>query len=300
MEKYNEIGKKLTGESNSKPDHAEFAEIEKIWDLAGSYKYEDEKSVDAGWSNLQARLNTNTPLKVSWLRRNALVVAASIAVLLAAGAGFLLVNKSVDAPVASITEKTGNCQIRKITLTDGSVITLNCNSEITIAPGFNAGNRNIQLNGEATFEVARNENLPFRVMAAGTETRVLGTGFNISAYQGENVKIFVTHGRVQFGNTATKLILTKGQAGLLDKNTSMVISTTADSSALAWQNEVWAFKSTSLTDISAQIKHRYGKTLKFDSKYRNKQFTGKFPANTPVESIVKTITQALKVPITIE
>ncbi len=299
--KFNNYGRLLSGEDKNLQPESDFNEMKQIWDLAGSYSYKEEENTNAGWANLQSRLNTPAPMQVSWIRRNVWTVAASIALLAVSGTALWYFTKSApEAEVAAIHEKTGNKQFKTLHLADGTTITMNANTEITVAAGFNSSNRNIELKGEASFEVAHNDKVPFLVTAGGTTTRVVGTGFDISAFAGENVKIQVLHGKVQFGNPDKTVMLTKGQAARFDQKDKTVTMAEPNATDLSWQNENWVFKSASLEEIATQIKHSLGKTLKYDAKYAGKVFTGKFAKSTPAEDIAKTLAEALQIPITVE
>jgi len=71
----------------------------------------------------------------------------------------------------------------RVTLSDGTVVTLNSGSKLSFPTGFRGAERNVTLEGEGFFEVAKNANMPFVVSVEGREIRVLGTKFNLSSYE---------------------------------------------------------------------------------------------------------------------
>lgn len=73
----------------------------------------------------------------------------------------------------------------KTVLPDGTVVLLNAGSKLKIAAGFNRLNRNVELDGEAFFDVAQNKDLPFHAQAANITINVLGTTFNVKAYRAD-------------------------------------------------------------------------------------------------------------------
>jgi len=298
---YNKIGKLLSGEEKATTSDADLSAMKSIWDSAGSYNYPELSNSDAAWTDLQKRISTPAPIKISWIRQHAFAVAASIALLAVAGTSFWMMNNSPDKnSIAAIHEKTGNKEIKTVSLSDGSVVVLNSNSEVTVVAGFNETNRTIELKGEANFEVAPNKDIPFVVTAGKTITQVVGTGFDISAFEGEDVKITVTHGKVKFAGTKDNVMLVKGDAAKYDARASKVQKVEADLVNLAWQNENWIFKAAKLNDIALQIKHRFGKTMKFEATNASKLFTGKFATGTSPEQMAKTISQALQISVTID
>jgi transmembrane sensor len=299
--KFEESGRILSGEDNA-PKDAVDQELSAIWDLAGTYTYKNIGDTDAAWGKLQSSLTQQQPMRISWLRRNAVAVAASLALLVTAGgAGMWFFFKAGDhANGVAMHIKTGSNEIKNIRLADGSSITLNSNSEIIADNGFNAENRMVTLHGQASFEVARNEDLPFEVQAGNTHTEVLGTGFDIMAYAGEDVTILVKHGKVSFGNQNQKLTLVKGQAALYQSETGKLGMFQGDTANANWQGGEWVFKKTQLSDIATMFKHRFGKSLVYAEKDANRQFTGRFTSEASAEDIAKTLKEALAIDITIE
>lgn len=85
-------------------------------------------------------------------------------------------------PEQFVAQKTEKGQMAKISLSDGSVVWLNADSRLTYPATFKRGPRRVKLEGEAYFEVAHNKSRPFLIAAAGLNTKVMGTSFDIKAY----------------------------------------------------------------------------------------------------------------------
>ncbi len=101
---------------------------------------------------------------------------------------------AVEAPAVFQNEKK---LVKKITLQDGSRVWLQENSTLTVADDFNQNQRRVTLVGEAFFEVAKDKNRPFEICSGKVKTRVLGTSFNIKAYEKDaTVEVSVVTGRV--------------------------------------------------------------------------------------------------------
>jgi len=105
---------------------------------------------------------------------------------------------SSPVPSAYRTVETAVSQVKKLTLPDSSVVWVNAMSTLRIPESFGKPTRALFLDeGEAYFEVASNPEKPFVVYSHGLSTRVLGTAFNVNAYQRLGaVSITVTHGKV--------------------------------------------------------------------------------------------------------
>lgn len=131
-------------------------------------------TTDRIWSRIEENLETTTARKINWRIWG---WAASILLLLGAGLVFRLYQ-----PVGEkLYYATGKGQKRSIILPDGSLVTLNSNSKISFIQ--NNRTRNVTLSGEAFFDVKRNPEKPFKVAATGVQIKVLGTSFNVKAYQ---------------------------------------------------------------------------------------------------------------------
>lgn len=126
-------------------------------------------------------LVSNRHSKYLWIK-----IAAAILLLLAAGIFYRssIKEKSVNQePVTSFATKGG--ERKRITLTDGSVILLNARSSLTVKECFNDSRREVNLVGEAYFDVVHNDKKPFQVHTSDFDINVLGTSFNVKAYPEE-------------------------------------------------------------------------------------------------------------------
>lgn len=86
----------------------------------------------------------------------------------------------------------------KITLPDGSLVWVNSGSKLSYASNFNGKNREVFLNGEAYFEVTKNASKPFVVHTSGIDIRVLGTAFNVKAFDVEpTIEATLIHGSIE-------------------------------------------------------------------------------------------------------
>lgn len=127
-------------------------------------------------------------------------------------------------------------------LPDSSLVQLNRNSTLTVSDSFSYDERIIYLEGEAFFEVTHDENHPFIVVTDHTETKVLGTSFNVRAYPNENRKVVsVKTGAVLFTPTdegvEDSLYLYKSDQGVYDLNISSLVKEPGDNlRLLGWRS----------------------------------------------------------------
>ena len=100
----------------------------------------------------------------------------------------------------------------KISLPDGTSVWLNAGSKISYDADFNTSNRNVSLVGEACFDVVHNKDLPLVVSTSGCRFRVLGTKFNISAYEDDScVRVALIEGSLQVNSPVGEEVMAKGE-----------------------------------------------------------------------------------------
>ncbi|PWK77062.1 FecR family protein [Mucilaginibacter oryzae] len=166
---------------------------------------------------------------------------------------------------------------KQLTMPDGSVISLNGGSSIRYPSTFCSGRREIELQGEAFFEVVHDVKHPFIVHTRQLNIQVLGTSYNVQAYPDDDAtKVGVLTGRVgvtDHGKQIPKAVfLTPGQQ-LTYAQTGFSRSTVALAAINAWQQQVLEFKGETMEQISKVLARTYGVTFVFkDRSLLNKRF----------------------------
>ena len=223
---------------------------------------------------------------------------------------FYIANYSDPAQEVAESEpihvQTSDNENREITLSDGSLVRLNKNSEIVISENFMNGTREIKLSGEAFFNVAHNPEQPFIIHANQSTVRVLGTSFNVRSFPGQdNVQVAVVDGRVSFTNknavdsqteNENGIVLTKGQYAYMDiqKSTFQVDDVAVDN-YLAWKNGQFVFDGQSLQQVCLQLNRIYGAHCSFESpEIRDLLLTADF-LNESLEKTLSVISLTLKI-----
>ena len=187
----------------------------------------------------------------------------------------------VDKPtmIEKVAERGQKLTVK---LPDGSMVKLNSDSRISYLSNFGDQSRDIQLTGEAFFEVERDETRPFKIFSGNLEVEVLGTSFNVNAYPDQQAaSVTVRTGKVSVSNSAKTLgtVLVK-QEKLIFSNANGSFSKEAISDAqlaYGWIENYLSFNDLNLEEAMALI----GKW--FDMEYvimnkrnTNKQITAKF------------------------
>ncbi len=129
---------------------------------------------------------------------------------------------------------------------DGSHVWLNAGSSITYPVPFEGNERKVKINGEAYFEIAHDAAKPFKVTKADMEITVLGTHFNVNAYDDETEsKVTLLEGSVKISKGSDAGLLKPGQQAQI--NTGINIKNDIDvEGVMAWKNGLFSFKSTDI------------------------------------------------------
>jgi transmembrane sensor len=152
----------------------------------------------------------------------------------------------------------------QITLSDGTKVWLNAASSIRFPVVFKGTERRVTVTGETYFEVAHNSAMPFKIKVVSSEVEVIGTHFNINAYDDEaSIKTTLLEGKVKVSVPAidgagTARFLSPGQQSSVNKNGNINIQNSVDTEeAVAWKNGRFQFKSADLKSILRQIARWY-------------------------------------------
>lgn len=211
-----------------------------------------------------------------WVR-----VAASIAIVLTVSV-FLIWR----APSNEVTIATTNGERDTILLADGSRIFLNVASQITFSKSFNKRKREVNLIGEAFFEVAKNPKRPFIVHCSDVNTTVLGTSFNIKAFDEEPTVVTVATGKVQVAipkyPNQKPLILTPNQQAIYDAKTRQLTRRRGVIAAnfIAWKEGFLQFDNTPMQEAIVTLEKWYDVNITLKNPALAKcKISGKFPGD---------------------
>jgi transmembrane sensor len=161
-------------------------------------------------------------------------------------------------------------------LADGTRVWLNASSSIRYPTAFNGSSRQVEVTGEAYFEVAHNAAKPFKVLSAGQQVEVLGTHFNVNAYENEGVVITtLLQGRVRVANATGTQVLVPGQQSVAGDGGKGIIKLVKDADtdeAVAWKEGYFQFNQADIHQVMRQLSRWYDIRV----SYRNPSSTRKF------------------------
>ena len=184
---------------------------------------------------------------------------------------------------------------RYITLPDKSRIWLNAHSQLRyISNSFAASDRNIWLKGEAFFEVEHDTTKPFIVYADNIATKVLGTGFNIAAYQQDDaIKVTLVHGKVTVRNDAdhqTVLLAPQQQLQYSKENKQWGVVPYTQNPADNWMTGGLVFNETPITAALDDLAHHFNVRIQYNSKHlKDKKVTARFDSSKELSFMLQNI-----------
>ncbi len=185
--------------------------------------------------------------------------------------------------------KTARGNQYNLTLADGTRVWLNSVSALKYPTSFSAAERVVELTGEAYFEVAKNKAKPFKVKVRGVEVEVLGTHFNVNAYEDENsIKTTLVEGAVKVWYNKSGVNITPGQqAELLNDAKHFKVREADVDKELAWQTGFFEFGDADLHSIMRQISRWYNVDVRFETEATGAKFGGRLSRNLNLGNVLK-------------
>ncbi|RNI26760.1 FecR family protein [Rufibacter latericius] len=260
-----------------RPTPAQDLHLQELWTQAEKHQTQPEYAHDADktWRRLEAIIqeqaqNAQPETKVLPLHSSAWSTWARVAagILLPLGLIWFVASQyfqkaSVEGKLMAVQTAPG--ERKTIQLEDGSSIVLRPGSKVTYLVPFAEGRRDISLEGEAFFQVAKDKNRPFVVKSGAIYTQALGTSFNIR-YEPKDTAIsvalatgLVKIGSVEKRDAAPLANLVPGQQLVFNrKNRKHAVSTYETREVLGWKDGVLYFKKANLQEVVAKLENWYG------------------------------------------
>ena len=231
--------------------------------------------------------------KTFWLTRPA-QAATWLLIVLGIGALFYTYRtKSRSAGFSEIATRPG--ERKRVDLGDGSVVWLNAASRLQYPDRFDPAIREVALEGEAFFEVAKDADRPFVIRSGELKTTVLGTSFNIRAYkEDKTLSVAVVTGKVRVAapDVQSEVQLIPDQQAVFDKkerrlNKNKQVSA---SGLASWRDGLFQFRNTTFSEVTAILQRSYNVRITYDPLLDNCPIIlADFERTEPVKNILKTL-----------
>ncbi|GAB3718328.1 hypothetical protein GCM10027592_61170 [Spirosoma flavus] len=290
------------------PTHDDFDKFERIWQASRATA--KPVDTDAAWNKVRHKMNESVrldesgplikPLSVSrkeksvnW-RETAVRIAAVFVLVMSLGwLVYRLRYMSQRYPAEQISMLVAADKRVRKTLPDGTQIILNRQSTLRYPTAFTGDTREVTLTGEAFFDVTPDAEHPFRIRAQSTVVQVLGTSFNVRAYDA-NVNVAVKTGKVRFSGPRKSVLLTPNQQATFDPKTDTLRKTLSVSpNTFAYKTGQLVFDNEPLRNVVQTINQFYNADVRLaNANLGNCLLKTRFD-NMPLEDVLNVTAETL-------
>lgn len=182
-----------------------------------------------------------------------------------------------------------------LTLTDGTKIWVNSGSVLEYPPVFSGETREVSIEGEVFINAATDEKKPFIVNTSDFTVKVLGTRFNVSAYEeDESHYVVLAEGRVEVDTGDKTIELEPEQMATVSQNEIRTDKVNVYH-YISWIDGVFDFKSAKLSSIMVKLSRYYDVNIVCDERIRDKKCTGKLVLFDSVEAVLDVISNTMDI-----
>ncbi|MCE5348246.1 MAG: FecR domain-containing protein [Bacteroidales bacterium] len=247
------------------------------------------------WQLLQSGLYEKTHLELLRSKRYLKILKyAAVVVMLISLSGFGLFyltikNQNQELVYSTVVAEPG--QISKVVLADQTEIWLNSGSSLKYNNQFASTNRDVELIGEAYFDVAKNPDLPLIVSGSPVQVKVLGTKFNVTAYPlDKTFSVVLEEGKVELNSSQYKNLkrnLEPGEMAVFDKeNRKISIQMVNTELYTDWKDGMINIYNLPLEEVVQKLSKRYNQKFEVDKGLKQLHYTFTIK-NEPLSEILK-------------
>lgn len=253
----------------------EYLNIKDVWDITRKVNNDTEIQLTRFYKNQFEKARKS---RMRWIRNSSAVAAVLLI-------GLVI---SVLTP-EKVLKQSENYQVfsvplgsrSKVTLADGTEVSLNSGSELKYSSTYSAKNREVYLTGEGFFQVKSDKQHPFMVKTSDFNIKVTGTKFNVCAYSDNtNTNATLAEGQIKLQIKGTDQIfdINPGEKFRLNRNTREYVLGNVDvESEIAWKDGEFIFRNINFPELVQRLERWYDVKLNFeDIELQTYSFTGKF------------------------
>lgn len=241
-----------------------------------------EKAIDLRTTHMQ-RLSINTKRWLS-IAASLLLLACVYMLVPRQPSSLKAIQYALKQQATQVLATTNIEERRQITLSDGSTVLLNGNSNISVTMDYNEAYRIVWLTGSAYFEVAEDKRKPFVVITSSSATTALGTAFRVTHYPNQHEPfVMLASGKVQVDQLdegrgpVSSIHLSPGEKATLGEGSPIVKSAFEPDEMTAWLERRLEFQAAGFDEIKEKLYDIYGISLMADDAIANRiSFTGQF------------------------
>ncbi len=203
-------------------------------------------------------------------------------------------DKNIQAETALNTIKVPAGQRVEVTLSDGTHVWLNARSEFSYPVSFNGDKREVLLKGEAFFEVAKNRDKKFIVNTGRCEVEVLGTQFNVEAYNENEFSTALIQGSVKVTDKSqpNESVVLEPNNSVSLNNRKLTVTPITDFNPYSWKEGLITFKDIHFKDLMKKLEKNFGIRIMIDNHtLDNYACSGKFRISDGIEQVLRALQQ---------
>ncbi|MEY8611484.1 FecR domain-containing protein [Parabacteroides segnis] len=287
---------------------------------AGKYNTEISEAMDTVWEEMEEdevsslqhqQYREEARLLLSRIRKPEkrfsfipyLRYVAIVAVILSIGWGGFRLIRSNQEKVLTYTEvHVKNGEHKRVILPDGTSVTLNAGSYLRYPREFITDVRRIEMNGEAFFEVTRDEEKPFLIHTKDADVKVLGTSFNVKAFDmDEQLTVSVQTGKVQVDLPEAMMRLLPDEQFVMDKTKGEFQKRNEDARlSTVWIKGGLYFNRTPIRTVVNELVRMYNRTIEFTPGAEYDDYIYGEHDNKSLEAVLKSIQYSTDIKYRIE
>lgn len=174
----------------------------------------------------------------------------------------------------------------EVVLPDGSRVLLNAASSLKFPDFFDGNKRQVELTGEAYFEITHLAAKPFLVKSNHATIQVLGTQFNVMAYDPGQIKTTLVEGSVNLKSSTSAVMLIPGEQGVMSNNGNINRRKVDVDKEISWRKGWFSFNESSIENVMDEISRWYDVDVLYAHKMPHKEITGRVPRNAKLSVVL--------------
>lgn len=215
---------------------------------------------------------------------------AAILIIFWGGTKLFETNTTEESIVTYQTLYVPTGQRAELILPDSTRVWLNAHSKLIYPVSFGKGNRQVELNGEAYFDVVHNEKQPFIEKTRQMDIQVLGTEFNVTSYSSD-FEVSLLRGCIELSSpslSSTYKVKEKEHVKL--KDNKLIVNNITDYDYFRWKEGLICFNNESVATIIEKLKLYYDIDIEtHNKKFLNSRYSGKFRTKDGIEQVLKVL-----------
>ena len=270
--------------SRDEKNRQKFEQLLDYWNI--SVEIENAEMPQVSFEKFKPRMAVSGVKKKmmnSWL----LPAAASIALLIIGA--YMIHFFTKNQPATEYYTSISQNGVYQLTLPDQTTVYLNRNSKITYSSEYGKKIRQVELRGEAYFDVTKND-CPFHLGIGNNDAviEVLGTKFNVKANDGEpEIVATLEEGSILFRNGKQQVLIAPEQQLIYNKNTSAFVLENVDAGLyIAWKDHIYRFSRIPFREFCDELERIYGVEINVSQKLKDVSVSGSFEYRQDIEEVL--------------